>query len=138
MRVFRAGVRILAVVVSQAVFLILAALLILLFWWSRPVRWRLAATWERIWARVCCRILNLRIRQTGEPIPSEPVLIVANHIGSSDIFVLGALFKSFFVAKLDVRGWPGVGWMAEAGGSVFVDRDRRQSAGGLVAAIAMW
>lgn len=58
--------------------------------------------------------------------------MVSNHIGMPDVFVMGSLFPGFFVAKLDVRKWPLVGWMAGVGGAVFVDRDRRQSTGGLV------
>lgn len=125
--------RFLTLLIYFGVFLILAGFLCLLVPRAGGLRWRLAAFWGRVWARGCCIILNIRIRHTGEPAPSEvPCLIVANHIGMPDVFVLNALFPGFFVAKLDVKGWPLIGWMAGVGGAVFVNRDRRQSTGSLV------
>ncbi len=128
----RAVIRFLVMLLLQAVFLILAALLCLVFPFSKNVRWRFAAYWGRIWARACCLALNIKIRQEGIPVPKEAMLVVSNHIGMPDVFVMGALIPGFFVAKLDVRNWPLVGWMAGVGGAVFVDRSRRQSSGGLV------
>ena len=132
---WRISGRVLGAVLIQGLFLFLAALLVLLLGWSPRLRLRLAAWWARVWARVCCWLLNIHIRLEGEPLPPPPVLVVANHVGCPDIFVLGALFPGFFVAKLDVRGWPLLGWMIRVGGAVFVDRTRRTSSGRMVEAI---
>ncbi|QPJ62094.1 MAG: 1-acyl-sn-glycerol-3-phosphate acyltransferase [Candidatus Nitronauta litoralis] len=132
MTLLRATLRFLGFLLTQAVFIALAGLLCLILPFGKKWRWRLAAYWGRVWARTCCTVLNIRIRQEGVGLSKGPVLMVSNHIGMPDVFVMGSLFPGFFVAKLDVRKWPLVGWMAGVGGAVFVDRDRRQSTGGLV------
>jgi 1-acyl-sn-glycerol-3-phosphate acyltransferase len=53
-------------------------------------------------------------------------LIIANHVGVPDIFVMGSCFPSFFVSKADVRRWPLVGWLSQLGATIFVDRNRKQ------------
>jgi 1-acyl-sn-glycerol-3-phosphate acyltransferase len=48
--------------------------------------------------------------------------IVANHSSWLDIFVLNACDRVYFVAKSEVAGWPGIGWLARATGTVFITR----------------
>jgi len=36
--------------------------------------------------------------------------------------------RVYFVAKAEVRGWAGIGWLARATGTVFIRRDRREAA----------
>lgn len=128
--------RFLILLVHFGLFLILAAMLCLLVPVEGRLRWRLSAFWGRVWAQGCCLILNIRITREG-PLPAGgPFLIVANHIGMPDVFVINALFPGFFVAKLDVRRWPFIGWMAGVGGAVYVDREKRQAAGSLVGQMA--
>ena len=127
-----AFLRFLILLLHFGLFLILAGVLCLFVPVAGRLRWRLSAFWGRVWARCCCAILNLRIRQKGTSPQGGPFLIVANHIGMPDVFVLNALFPGFFVAKLDVKRWPLIGWMAGVGGAVYVNRERRQSAGSLV------
>ena len=57
------------------------------------------------------------------------VLLVANHTSWLDIVVLSALAPVSFVAKKEVGGWPFVSSLARLQRTVFVDRNRRQSAG---------
>lgn len=54
--------------------------------------------------------------------------VVANHASWLDIFALNARKRIYFVAKSDVAGWPGIGWLARATGTVFIARDRRRVA----------
>tara|TARA_B100000686_G_C16752372_1_gene953338 strand:- start:847 stop:1413 length:567 start_codon:yes stop_codon:yes gene_type:complete len=61
----------------------------------------------------------------GNVRPSRGTLIVANHVGSPDIFVLGFCFGTFFLSKHDVANWPIVGTLARLGLTVFVDRSRK-------------
>lgn len=51
--------------------------------------------------------------------------VVANHSSWLDIFVLNAGKRIYFVSKAEVRGWPGIGWLARATGTVFITRDPR-------------
>ena len=48
--------------------------------------------------------------------------VVANHASWLDIFTLNAAQRVYFVSKSDVRDWPGIGWLARATGTVFIER----------------
>jgi 1-acyl-sn-glycerol-3-phosphate acyltransferase len=50
--------------------------------------------------------------------------VVANHASWLDIFALNARKRIYFVSKSEVAGWPGIGWLARATGTVFIQRDR--------------
>lgn len=50
----------------------------------------------RLGSRICCFILNIHIKILGKPVNGSAPLIVSNHIGSLDILVLAASFKTFF------------------------------------------
>ena len=63
-------------------------------------------------------------------------MIVANHIGSVDIFVMAACFKMSFVSKSDVRTWPLAGYMTRIANTIYIDRSRRRGLTAMVKAIA--
>jgi 1-acyl-sn-glycerol-3-phosphate acyltransferase len=66
-------------------------------------------------------ILGIGFRQRGTPM-REPGAVVANHASWLDIFALNARQRVYFVAKDDVAGWPGIGWLARATGTLFIAR----------------
>jgi 1-acyl-sn-glycerol-3-phosphate acyltransferase len=74
-----------------------------------------------------CAILGLARRMKGRPM-AGPGAYVANHVSWLDIFVLNAGKPLYFVAKSEVAGWPGIGWLARGTGTVFIARDKRQAA----------
>ena len=76
---------------------------------------------------MACRVLGLRLVLRGVPM-TGPGAYVANHVGWLDIFVLNAGKRMYFVAKSEVAGWPGIGWLARATGTVFIARDPRHAA----------
>ena len=80
--------------------------------------------------RIVCRtafgILGIRYRVRGRPMTGRGA-IVANHSSWLDIFALNACQNVYFVAKSEVAGWPGIGWLARATGTVFINRDPRQA-----------
>jgi 1-acyl-sn-glycerol-3-phosphate acyltransferase len=51
--------------------------------------------------------------------------VVANHASWFDIFTLNACQRVTFVSKAEVAGWAGIGWLARATGTLFIERDRR-------------
>jgi 1-acyl-sn-glycerol-3-phosphate acyltransferase len=51
--------------------------------------------------------------------------VVANHGSWLDIFALNARKNVYFVSKSEVASWPGIGWLARATGTVFIQRDPR-------------
>jgi 1-acyl-sn-glycerol-3-phosphate acyltransferase len=76
--------------------------------------------------RAALAILGLRRNVFGEPLRAGGA-IVANHASWLDIFVLNAGQRVYFVSKAEVRTWPGIGWLARATGTVFIDRTAREA-----------
>lgn len=75
---------------------------------------------------LACRILGLRRRIWGRPMTGRGAF-VSNHVSWLDIFVLNACKRLYFVAKDEVRGWGGVGWLARGTGTVFIRRRRGEA-----------
>lgn len=72
------------------------------------------------------RILRIGYRTTGT-LMRGPGAVVANHASWLDIFTLNARKRIYFVSKAEVAAWPGIGWLARATGTVFINRDRREA-----------
>ena len=72
------------------------------------------------------RIMWIRLEVTGTPMKQRGA-VVANHVSWLDIFVLNAPQRLYFVSKSEVAGWPGIGWLARATGTVFIRRDARDA-----------
>ena len=66
-------------------------------------------------------ILGLRLQTRGTPMRQKGA-VVANHASWLDIFALNAVQRVYFVSKSEVEGWPGIGWLARATGTVFIAR----------------
>ncbi len=66
-------------------------------------------------------ILGLRLTVTGTPMTGRGA-VVANHSSWLDIYTLNAVQRIYFVSKTEVAGWPGIGWLARATGTVFIAR----------------
>lgn len=76
--------------------------------------------------RMILRLMGLRLRVFGEPFRGGQVIYVANHTTTLDIGTLGSLLNARFVSKAEVRGWPVIGDVAKATGSLFIDRQSRE------------
>jgi len=75
----------------------------------------------RRWCAGVCRALAVRVEVRGSP-PSQPGLLVCNHLGYLDIPVLGAHADTIFVSKSEVADWPVIGRLATLGGTIYVER----------------
>ncbi len=73
-----------------------------------------------IWSRALLSCLGLTLRSEGRPIRSG--LLAANHSSWIDPLVVGAAAPAFFVAKREVRNWPGIGWLCRLGRVEFIER----------------
>lgn len=73
--------------------------------------------------RLALKLLRIDLQVTGAPDPGAQAW-VANHASWLDIFVLNACGRVYFVSKAEVAGWPGIGWLARATGTIFITRDR--------------
>ncbi len=93
---------------------------------GRPRHWVRRWTF-RGWARGAARLLGLRIRVDGS-LPEPPFFLVSNHLSYLDIVSYAAMLPVRFVAKREVRGWPAVGLLARAMGTIFIDRTVKRDA----------
>lgn len=82
-----------------------------------------------IWHRLVLWLLGVRVHVHGAMAKDRPLMIVANHVSWSDILVLGSVGELCFIAKDEVKTWPGINWLARLQRTVFVNRQRRQDAG---------
>lgn len=104
-----------------------ALTILLLFpWLERAERDRRVGRW----ASQLLRHANVRPVLRGRPptVRGQGALIVANHVSWLDIHLVHSLLPARFVSKAEVRGWPVIGWMAEAAGTLFLERSRKSDA----------
>ncbi|WP_112311356.1 lysophospholipid acyltransferase family protein [Pseudogemmobacter bohemicus] len=84
---------------------------------NRPV-----SPWiTRFICRNALRIMGIGYSTQGVPMAHKGA-VVANHAGWIDIFPLNAGQSIYFVSKSEVSGWPGIGLLAKATGTVFISR----------------
>lgn len=85
----------------------------------------------QVWAAGALVVLGVRLRRTGAPM-AHPGAILANHSSWLDIVVLMRAARVFFVSKAEVEGWPAIGFIGRAIGTMFIERRpveaRRQTA----------
>lgn len=115
---------------GTAIFLTIAiglALLLPLRLIERPL-FGLMRPWTPWITQAVCRLslfwMGLEFHRTGKPMKGQGA-IVANHSSWLDIFVLNASDRVYFVSKSEVSGWPGIGFLARATGTLFIARDPR-------------
>lgn len=100
------------------------ALLLLLRLIERPLCGQARPVTPFITQGVCkaaFAILCLPLTVTGTPMQQKGA-VVANHASWLDIFTLNAVQRIYFVSKAEVAGWPAIGWLARATGTVFITR----------------
>ncbi|MDR9416062.1 MAG: 1-acyl-sn-glycerol-3-phosphate acyltransferase, partial [Gracilimonas sp.] len=78
----------------------------------------------RTWSEGVAFIFNMSVEVEGKP-PKAPFFLVSNHLSYMDIIPLYLSLRCTFVAKKAVRKWPVLGYMVNAVGVIFVDRNRR-------------
>lgn len=76
--------------------------------------------------RMAFAILGMGYRVSGRPMDARGA-VVANHGSWLDIFTLNACQRVYFVSKSEVSSWPGIGWLALATGTVFINRRGREA-----------
>jgi 1-acyl-sn-glycerol-3-phosphate acyltransferase len=98
-----------------------------------PYPWFGGALQRRIlqnWSADLLAIFNVRIDIARD----DPLhvlhrgLIVTNHISWLDVFVLNAVVPMRFVAKVEVRRWPVIGWLCARAQTLFIERGKARSA----------
>lgn len=82
----------------------------------------------RLFHKLGCMFLGLRVTMLGHPERTRPTLLVCNHISWTDIIAIGSVADVTFVAKSDIARWPVVGFMATMQKTIYVDRARKRDA----------
>lgn len=123
LRVLRRGIPVVLVTTTGLALLLLIRLI------ERPI-WDLRRPITPWITVVVCRMNlwlmgGLKLTMVGRP---EAPNLVANHAGWLDIFALNACCPLYFVAKSEVAGWPGIGLLAQATGTMFIERRRDRAA----------
>jgi 1-acyl-sn-glycerol-3-phosphate acyltransferase len=99
-------------------------------YWLRRVRGPLTDLERALWVQRTCKAImagaGIRFKVDGQP-PTHG-LVVANHLSYLDVLILSAAMPCFFVAKMEIDGWPIFGKAARAGGTIFLDRSSLASA----------
>lgn len=123
LRVLRRGVpMVLVLLVGLVVLLALRLVERPLFGLRRPITPRITQSV----CRICLWLMGVRYQVAGAPLTGQGA-VVANHSGWLDIFTLNAAQRVYFVSKDEVAGWPGIGGLARATGTMFIKRDRREA-----------
>lgn len=87
---------------------------------GRPVS-ALGPGMVQVWAAQALPTLGLAYVQHGTPMAGGGAF-VANHSSWLDIVALQRAAAPFLVSKAEVRGWPGIGFVGAAIGTMFIDR----------------
>jgi 1-acyl-sn-glycerol-3-phosphate acyltransferase len=77
------------------------------------------------WSRRLLKILGIRVKVESPPALQDGALLVCNHVSWLDIYLIFAAKRVHFVSKSEVRAWPIAGWLAQQGGTLFIERGRR-------------
>jgi lyso-ornithine lipid O-acyltransferase len=72
------------------------------------------------------RVIGMKFKTSGQ-LMRQPGGVVANHSSWLDIFALNARKRIYFVSKSEVANWPGIGWLARATGTVFIERNPKHA-----------
>jgi 1-acyl-sn-glycerol-3-phosphate acyltransferase len=91
-----------------------------------PMTLERRALWLQRTAQGILAGLNIHYTVTGQP--ASRGLVVSNHLSYLDVMLISAAMPCFFVAKIEIGGWPFFGKAARMGGTIFVDRSSLTSA----------
>ncbi|MGP0094390.1 MAG: lysophospholipid acyltransferase family protein [Xanthobacteraceae bacterium] len=99
-------------------------------------QWPMRHVIPKLYHRMLCALIGVRVHVVGSPPRQRPLLILANHSSWLDITVITSMLSVVFVAKSEVATWPLFGLLAKLQRSIFVDRRRRHKTGETSAEIA--
>ena len=102
-------------------------------------RARYRAYRQRAAARAVSRVAGFRVTTAGTaPAPAfvqTPTIYIANHFTALDPVMAGTQVTVAFAGKIEITGWPLLGWITRTHGIIGVERTRRSSARVFVEAI---
>ena len=75
---------------------------------------------KKFWSRAVMKIIGVGHQLIGSE--SKSNIFVSNHISWLDILIINSTLDVVFVAKKEVRSWPGLGLLAVLGQTIFIER----------------
>jgi len=75
---------------------------------------------KKFWSRTVIRTIGIEWEIVG--LRSEAHIFVSNHISWIDILAINSILDVVFIAKKEVRSWPGLGVLAALGQTIFIER----------------
>ena len=96
--------------------------LVRLAWYGGAMPVKKRAAWQNRWSRWALRAFGVRREIVG--VAPVSGLLVCNHQSYLDILIFSASTCGCFISKSEVKGWPFCGWIARAGGCIFLDRKK--------------
>lgn len=97
-------------------------------------RWKIISRLTRNFTFLVRTILNIKITVAGDEGSLERggYVIIANHVSYVDGIVLGSIFPIVFVSKKEVKSWPVIGQWNTLCGTIFINRQRKETVPALV------
>jgi lyso-ornithine lipid O-acyltransferase len=97
-------------------------------------RWKIISRLTRNFTFLVRTILNIKITVAGDEGSLERggYVIIANHVSYVDGIVLGSIFPIVFVSKKEVKSWPVIGQWNTLSGTIFINRQRKETVPALV------
>lgn len=78
----------------------------------------------KIWHAIVSFIFGIKITWVGSPDDRQQTVFISNHISYLDIPALGGKILASFVAKSEVAGWGGFGYLSTLQQTAFLNRQR--------------
>jgi 1-acyl-sn-glycerol-3-phosphate acyltransferase len=82
----------------------------------------------RLWFHAVLRAFGVRLEVHGpkrfQAVPRRGVLVASNHVSWLDELAIDAVQPIRIVAKKDIKGWPVLGRIITAAGTVYLDREK--------------
>ena len=75
---------------------------------------------KKFWSRAVMKIIGIEWELVG--LKREAHIFVSNHISWIDILAINSILDVVFIAKKEVRSWPGLGVLAALGQTIFIER----------------
>jgi 1-acyl-sn-glycerol-3-phosphate acyltransferase len=116
--------------IRRAVALGYALLSCMVRYWLLRLRGPISMVRRALWVQQAAHgiLTSLGIEYSVEGQPPSFGLVVSNHLSYLDILILSTAMPCFFVAKMEIGGWPFFGKAARVGGTIFLDRSSMKSA----------
>lgn len=117
--------------------ILLASVVLMPLQWllMRFTRGRAAFVVPRWWFGCLRRTLGIQVQVLGTPRTGGGTLFVGNHVSHYDIVLLGSLLQARFIAKDEMKRWPGMRFVGQLAQTVYISR-RQRDAAAVAAALA--